>query len=159
MRWSSLWHLYNTRPHLRPTCYIPHPSQTSWFSYSYQDYSQCSDLPCSICITQDHTSALRATYLTHLKLLDLVTPKDAPNLHLLIIPAVRTVRSVSGQDDAPRDRPHENVQSERRCASRSTISSNSTYMCCITTGIRSEQCVVTRFPRCANVYLHKPRYR
>ena len=25
------------------------------------------------------------------------------------------------------------------------------------TGIRSEKCVVRRFRRCANVYLHKPR--
>ena len=28
----------------------------------------------------------------------------------------------------------------------------------LTTGIRSEKCVVRRFRRCANVYLHKPRY-
>jgi len=28
---------------------------------------------------------------------------------------------------------------------------------CLTTGIRSEKCVVKRFRRCANVYLHKPR--
>jgi hypothetical protein len=27
----------------------------------------------------------------------------------------------------------------------------------LTTGIRSEKCVVRRFRRCANVYLHKPR--
>jgi len=26
----------------------------------------------------------------------------------------------------------------------------------LTTGIRSEKCLVTRFRRCANVYLHKP---
>jgi hypothetical protein len=28
----------------------------------------------------------------------------------------------------------------------------------LTTGIRSEKCVVRRFCRCANVYLHKPRH-
>ena len=28
----------------------------------------------------------------------------------------------------------------------------------LTTGIRSEKCVVRRFRCCANVYLHKPRY-
>ena len=27
----------------------------------------------------------------------------------------------------------------------------------LTTGIRSEKCVVRRFRRCANVYLHKPK--
>jgi len=27
----------------------------------------------------------------------------------------------------------------------------------LTTGIRSEKCVVRRFRRCANLYLHKPR--
>ena len=27
----------------------------------------------------------------------------------------------------------------------------------LTTGIRSEKCVVRRFRRCANVHLHKPR--
>jgi hypothetical protein len=27
----------------------------------------------------------------------------------------------------------------------------------LTTGIRSEKCVVKRFRRCANIYLHKPR--
>jgi hypothetical protein len=27
----------------------------------------------------------------------------------------------------------------------------------LTTGIRSEKCVVRQFRRCANVYLHKPR--
>jgi hypothetical protein len=37
-------------------------------------------LPRGICMTQYPTSALRATYLTHLKLLDLVTPiKITPN--------------------------------------------------------------------------------
>jgi len=35
-----------------------------------------------------------------------------------------------------------------------------TVMRRLTTGIRSEKCVVRRFRRCANVtvYLHKPRY-
>jgi len=33
----------------------------------------------------------------------------------------------------------------------------STDMRRLTTGIRSEKCVVRRFRRCANVYLHKPR--
>jgi len=32
----------------------------------------------------------------------------------------------------------------------------STNMRRLTTGIRSEKCVVRRFRRCANVYLHKP---
>ena len=32
-----------------------------------------------------------------------------------------------------------------------------TYMSHLTTGMRSEKCVVRRFRRCANVYLHKPR--
>ena len=32
-----------------------------------------------------------------------------------------------------------------------------TDMCRLTTGICSEKCVVRRFRRCANVYLHKPR--
>ena len=34
-----------------------------------------------------------------------------------------------------------------------------TDICRLTTGIRSEICVVRRFRRCANVYLHNPRYR
>jgi len=34
----------------------------------------------------------------------------------------------------------------------------STEMRRLTTGIRSEKCVVRRFRRCANVYLHKSRY-
>jgi len=29
----------------------------------------------------------------------------------------------------------------------------------LTTGMRSEKCVVRRFLRCANLYLHKPRYQ
>ena len=29
----------------------------------------------------------------------------------------------------------------------------------LTTGTRSEKCVVKRFRPCANVYLHNPRYR
>jgi hypothetical protein len=33
----------------------------------------------------------------------------------------------------------------------------STDMRRLTTGIRSEKCVVRRFGRCANVYLHEPR--
>jgi len=33
-----------------------------------------------------------------------------------------------------------------------------TVMRRLTTGIRSEKCVVRRFRRCANVYLHKPRW-
>ena len=32
-----------------------------------------------------------------------------------------------------------------------------TDMCLLTTGIRSEKCVVRRFRRCANLYLHKPK--
>ena len=32
-----------------------------------------------------------------------------------------------------------------------------TYISRLTTGIRSEKCVVRRFRRCANVYLHRPR--
>jgi len=31
-----------------------------------------------------------------------------------------------------------------------------TDMRLLTTGMRSEKCVVRRFRRCANVYLHKP---
>jgi len=31
-------------------------------------------------------------------------------------------------------------------------------ICHLTTGIRSEKCVVRTFRRCANAYLHKPRY-
>ena len=34
----------------------------------------------------------------------------------------------------------------------------STNMRRLTTGIRSEKCVVRRFRRCAYVYLHKPSY-
>jgi len=33
-----------------------------------------------------------------------------------------------------------------------------TDMLRLTKGIRSEKCVVRRFRRCANVYLHKSRY-
>jgi len=32
-----------------------------------------------------------------------------------------------------------------------------TNMCHLTTGIRSEKCIIRRFHRRANVYLHKPR--
>jgi len=35
--------------------------------------------------------------------------------------------------------------------------SKDTVMRRLTTGIRSEKCVVRLFPRCANVYLHKPK--
>ena len=39
-----------------------------------------------------------------------------------------------------------------------TVGNNtSTGMRRLTTGIRSEKCVVRRLRRCANVYLHKPR--
>ena len=39
---------------------------------------------------------------------------------------------------------------------RSISGCYSTDMRHLTTGIRSEKCVVRRFRRCANVYLHKP---
>jgi hypothetical protein len=34
---------------------------------------------------------------------------------------------------------------------------HNTHMCCLTTGIGCGKCVVRRFRRCTNVYLHKPR--
>jgi hypothetical protein len=40
---------------------------------------------------------------------------------------------------------------------RRTANNGFTDMRRIATGIRSEKCVVRRFRRCANVYLHKPR--
>jgi hypothetical protein len=43
-----------------------------------------------------------------------------------------------------------------KCHSNKFVKARNTDMRHLTTGIRSKKCVVRRFRRCTNVYLHKP---
>jgi len=51
----------------------------------------------------------------------------------------------------------QNIITVRTNKSAQFLSNYDTDMRRLTTGIRSEKCVVRRFRRCTNVYLHKPR--
>jgi hypothetical protein len=79
------------------------------------------------------------------------------HLHLLKTQLSQTF--ATGSHGAKRKAIEEKGDEEEveKCTRPEWILAHNTDMRRLPTGIRSEKCVVRRFRRCANVYLHEPR--
>jgi len=71
-----------------------------------------------------------------------------PKRKIVLVRAIKTkTQKVYGDENGVK----------RRCRRKKEVGKQDTDVCCLTTGICSEKCVVGRIGRCAKVYLHKPK--